>query len=978
MLWYYVHRCAVWLIRLCLISTVLWIAEEGRSAIPTVAPTNLSAVQEGPRQTLITWTGVSGFGETYQVDMTTPTESAKRTIVTTTSFTARFMKANIPYTITVRSKTADGLGPPATIIFTPPPTPVTGPIPDLTIVPAATMAQFRWSPVPNAMRYVVSLRDVLLPPDRPVPTRIVRYTPIWISGLIPGRQYAITIRAEGDDASFVETTRLLTAFPLVPPRQSPGHLTVLGSPTGGIISWTRVPNASAYTVEIGTTPETVGQLKTLTATTTTLPLTGLASNQTHYVRVTPINPAGAGPKSLLVSWRTEQAVTATPVITAVQPGPHQLLVTWTPAPGSARTTIVYTRMTDHQGAQTCGTETPTPDLSRPELAQQLLNPTRNPSLGQHRSLLESNPTASDHPITNATSPQIIGGLQGWHQYAIRAFSETDEGKGPLSPPVTGQPIGAPRTAPIVTAHPSVRLANALKLTWPPVNDADPNGYIVYTQPVTQSPSGFDRAGATAWPERSIDTTISGLETGMEYWVSVSATNKAGEGCLSEVLKTTTLDVPGPVGPVLAQSLNGAIELSWPPAANAIPTGYTITYAAQNDFADSPVHTLPNQASPARITGLVNGVPQNITVKATNAAGAGRAGLAYAAAAAPLSQTWRVLTTARVARAGHEAALLPTSGDVLHIGGYAQPDSGIVIPVAAVDRFQPDPDGLPGTWVPDQALFPGRSGHALITRPTGELVVIGGHDGRSDSATVQEYDPVRATWTTLPSLRTPRSYHTATVLADGTILVLGGLSHGLPLASGERYDPATRSWQDILPMSIERAHHTATLLFDRTVLVAGGITPAGYLSDATRYDPEHNSWSPLPALSLPRAFHTATRLYNGDVLLIGGAMPDVNPIIERFNQVDKTWNVVAPLPEPRYAHQATLLHDGSVLVTGGHDAGMPLASTWQWAWPSGAWIPRPPLPDVRAYHSAVTLTTGQVLVLGGHTSNGPTNHAALYR
>ena len=68
--------------------------------------------------------------------------------------------------------------------------------------------------------------------------------------------------------------------------------------------------------------------------------------------------------------------------------------------------------------------------------------------------------------------------------------------------------------------------------------------------------------------------------------------------------------------------------------------------------------------------------------------------------------------------------------------------------------------------------------------SGRIYVIGGHDGTTPLATVEEYDPATDTWTTKTSMNVARNYPTGVILGD-LAYVIGGTQGGEIV---ETYDP----------------------------------------------------------------------------------------------------------------------------------------------------------------------------------------------
>lgn len=988
----------------CIMTLVGLLTHEVSAAVPQAAPTNLTVYREGPYKVPITWTAVNDPSLTgYQVDMLPENDFLRRATVSGTSFTAAFMKTDITYAITVRAKNPDGLGPAAKIIYKVPPASVTMAIPDLSVIPASTVAQIRWGQVPNATQYLIAMHDTQEYNDTPVFTHSYTASPAFIGGLIPGRVYRMTIRAVGLDNSFMETSRIFTAIPLSPPKEQPQNLVMISTDTGGVLSWNRVVNSSFYAVDFYASVTATRPSKSLFTPATVITLTGLTQGHTYYVKVRPSNNGLYGPASDMLSWNATQVIAQAPILSSVTPGPYNAVVSWTPAPGSTRTFLAYTRLGNQIGPMNCYVKDNIYDVTKTVNHYLLLNPTLDRSVSPVPSIDTVNPTASDNQIRMTTSPYITPFLLGWHEYGLRAYGQNDQGNGPLSRTTKVVPTGWARTLVEFTAESTPIIGDGFKFVWSPVPDvpaAKQSSYIIYIQEVALATNGFNPRDPSTlqYIKQKSGAIIKGLKTNTDYYVDVTPVNDAGEGCWHEhvLTRVKTLEAPKDEPVVRFTSGNGQIALSWNPVPNAVPNGYTVSYAPQNDFlTTSPVVKI-NQASPLTLTGLTNGTPYKISVLPTNGAGPGKEGIVYAAPSVPMTHTWTATITARVSRAGHQAALLP-SGDVIAIGGYSQPGNTTVININATDRYLRDnPIASTGNWIADAPMGFRRYGATTNTTPTGDIVVIGGHDGTKDLTSVQTYKDSTKAWTTLPSLKIGRSFHTTTILNNGDILVVGGLVDGIPVATGERFKKDLGQWIDINPMPGKdeaigpRSHHTATRLENGTVLVIGGIerqkepthddpTPTSYLDTVLIYDPSIDVWTPKADLDTPRAAHTATRLYDGKVLIVGGLSPLKVAPVNLYNPKDDQWTGgIAPLPTPRHGHQATLLQDGSVLITGGYSSPNPIATTYQLTYPALTWIQRPNMPDARTAHSATRLTTGELLIHGGQLSSSTTNTSYIYQ
>jgi hypothetical protein len=178
--------------------------------------------------------------------------------------------------------------------------------------------------------------------------------------------------------------------------------------------------------------------------------------------------------------------------------------------------------------------------------------------------------------------------------------------------------GAPQApaAPTQTVTPG---DSSLTLSWQPPADDGGSAITGYVATVTE----HGAASSNSYPLGSTSTsfTFPGLTNGTLYDVSVVASNGAGNGApLSG--SDTPRTVPGVPTNLAVTAGNGSLSLSWDPpvddGGNAV-SGYTATVTPHS--GGSPVSS--TGASTSRtVTGLTNGVSYDVSVVATNAAGAG--------------------------------------------------------------------------------------------------------------------------------------------------------------------------------------------------------------------------------------------------------------------------------------------------------------------------------------------------------------------
>ena len=110
---------------------------------------------------------------------------------------------------------------------------------------------------------------------------------------------------------------------------------------------------------------------------------------------------------------------------------------------------------------------------------------------------------------------------------------------------------------------------------------------------------------------SFVSNLSGLTSGVIYYVRAYATNSAGTAYGNEITFTTALFAPTNV--VAAAGNAQATVTFTAPGGGAVVTGYTVTSTPGNITANG-------SASPITVTGLTNGTAYTFTVIATNANG----------------------------------------------------------------------------------------------------------------------------------------------------------------------------------------------------------------------------------------------------------------------------------------------------------------------------------------------------------------------
>lgn len=193
------------------------------------------------------------------------------------------------------------------------------------------------------------------------------------------------------------------------------------------------------------------------------------------------------------------------------------------------------------------------------------------------------------------------------------------------------------------------------------------------------------------------------------------------------------------------------------------------------------------------------------------------------------------------RDGPAAAALP-NGDVLIVGGFNGRDL-----LSSAEVFDPNTLQFSSRGVGSMGV--GRWGPIAAPLPDGKVLVAGGVTGAGPSASAELFDPATGQFSSagLGQMTTPRAFAMAAPLPDGKVLIAGGISSdgGKPLASAEVFDPSTGQFSSdgVGPMTTGRMQAGAAPLPDGDVLVAGGAGAGGELSSAEVFNLSGN---PVPA------------------------------------------------------------------------------------------------------------------------------------
>jgi hypothetical protein len=295
---------------------------------------------------------------------------------------------------------------------------------------------------------------------------------------------------------------------------------------------------------------------------------------------------------------------------------------------------------------------------------------------------------------------------------------------------------------------------------------------------------------------------------------------------------------------------------------------------------------------------------------------------------PAQRTFRPTGSMSIARSEHRATLLP-DGKVLITGGLDASSNTL----QSTEIYDP----ATGRFTSGPPMTVSRSGHVTVTMQDGRILLTGGTIGTSSDWTFHSsaeiYDPATRRFTATGSMNVPRASHTMTLLPNGEVLVIGGHNgrHAAIqiYATAELYNPHSGTFRPTGAMARIRHKHDAALLRDGRVLVTGGADARddlGTYRDTEIYDPALGAFQPGPNMRRERYKHdgTSLTLTDGRLLIAGGAAQ-----AEIFSPTGGTFTLVGGDARMRGSFERdTLLPNGQVLITGGYGLGHgPTNSAW---------------------------------------------------
>lgn len=276
-------------------------------------------------------------------------------------------------------------------------------------------------------------------------------------------------------------------------------------------------------------------------------------------------------------------------------------------------------------------------------------------------------------------------------------------------------------------------------------------------------------------------------------------------------------------------------------------------------------------------------------------------------------------------------------------------------------YTPDTSGGAGTWTQAQDMSYRRWYPALVTLPSGNLLVASGvakllyNDSGVNVPQTETFDPSTLTWTdngesgatSLPLFPRLHLLPNGKVLYDATGQMWGPFGQAYDEAlwnMQKEYDPATNKWEDkgLAEFGARSGSFSAMLPLkpdasgnynEANILIAGGTigtSPGTYIansiSEIVTSNGDNLSRKRVADLNNRRWYSSGVVLPSGEVLAFNGADKDevIDPgsefpvrQAEMYDPASDKWTALSSDARDRtYHNSAILLKDGSVLI-GGH-------------------------------------------------------------
>ncbi|XP_002157473.2 kelch-like ECH-associated protein 1 [Hydra vulgaris] len=275
--------------------------------------------------------------------------------------------------------------------------------------------------------------------------------------------------------------------------------------------------------------------------------------------------------------------------------------------------------------------------------------------------------------------------------------------------------------------------------------------------------------------------------------------------------------------------------------------------------------------------------------------------------------------------------------VFYMGGYNRKS------FASYGYFNPETE----TWFKLGDMCSPRSGAGCVSLG-GLIYMVGGRtnslQGKSDSNSVECYDPYSQEWKNIASLNSSR-HRLGVAAVDGVIYAFGGSDGMVHLNTVEKYDSEKNLWEPAPSMNTPRIGVGGTVL-NGVIYAVGGFDSENRLQTVESYMVGESSWKFLASLNTPRSGAGVTSM-NGHVYAVGGynGVAQLNSV-ERYCPYENRWTNISSMNERRSALSVAVVRN-KLFAFGGYDGERFLDSVEVYDPDNGEWQLLNPMPDARS-------------------------------
>jgi hypothetical protein len=246
-----------------------------------------------------------------------------------------------------------------------------------------------------------------------------------------------------------------------------------------------------------------------------------------------------------------------------------------------------------------------------------------------------------------------------------------------------------------------------------------------------------------------------------------------------------------------------------------------------------------------------------------------------------------------------------------------------------------------------------------------LVYVAGGWNRTDTPTLQAYNPAAGTWFNLAEMPGGRYQGDGAGVISNQLYIAGGwtTSPGLPNNNLWVYDPAVNTWSSATPMPILSACGGSGVINNKLYVTTACDGYSGYRNFLHVYDPSTAEWESLAGSVIPHS-QPAVGVINGQLYVAGGVNDSgTTSVLEVYDPSANSWTIKASMPSARYAG-SSVVWNGKLYVIGGiDDRGIPQNSVEIYDPLSDRWSTDTAMPSARP-GTAAGVVNGVVYVVGG--------------